>query len=88
MDMASYITQMATSMRAIGSMTKQMVTEPTLMLMAPSMSDRGRTISNMDLALKHGLTMLFMKVNTMKERKMETESSRLLMAQSTTENFK
>ena len=63
------------STRVIGSMTKQMVTEPTRTLTGPSMWAHGATINSTDLAWRHGLMALYMKENITRARKMGAASS-------------
>ena len=84
----NFIMPMAIFMRVTGSMTRQMVTEPTLTLMAPSMSDRGATISSTDLVWRLGQTVLYMRVSTTRARRMAEASLHLPMAPCIKENSK
>ena len=84
----SFTMLMEIYMRATGSTTKPTETVLTRTPMELSMSDRGRMTSNMASVLKHGPTELFMRVNTMKVRKMVEASLPSQMAQYTKENSK
>ena len=83
---ASSTMLMVTSMRATGSMTRQMVTVLTPTPTAPNMLVHGAMINSMGSVLKLGLMVLSMKVNTSRARKMEEVSSHLPMAPFTRES--
>ena len=69
MGKASYIMQTEISTRVTGLMIKQMEEVCILTLMEPSTVESGKMTSNMERVLNPGLMELYMKVNTMKERK-------------------
>jgi hypothetical protein len=75
-------------MKENGKTTRLMARAPTLMLTVQDIKVTGETISSMDLALKHGQTVLSMKVNILKVKKMARASSHLPIAQSTMETLR
>lgn len=66
----SSIMRMVIFMKVIGWTTKLMEEECILMLMGLSTVENGKMINNMEKVLNPGQMELYMKVSTMKERKM------------------
>jgi hypothetical protein len=67
--------QMVMYMKVTGKMTKLMAMESITTLMAPDMKGTGKKINNTVMVKKPGLTMLAMKVNIKKAKRMVMENS-------------
>lgn len=72
--MASYFMQMVTSTRANGRMIRLMGREHILIVMVPNIKENGKMTNSMGMVSNNGLMELSMKVNTLRERRMEEES--------------
>lgn len=81
MDMEHCIMLMEISTKVSGSMIRLMAKVFILMQMEPTIMENGKMTNNMDLELKSGQMVQFMRVTTLKERKMVLVSLRLLMDQ-------
>ena len=84
--MVDLYTQMETSMRVIGEMTKQMVMEFTFILMVHNIKDFGVKINNMDKERRHGQTERCMKVTMCTGKNMVRENLFGRMAPPTLDN--
>jgi hypothetical protein len=73
-DLASYSMQMAIYMKVNGEKTKQMEKEHIFMQMVLDIKETGEMTNSMVLVLRCGLMEHFMRVNTLKERKMDKEN--------------